>query len=68
MAREKWPMAICRPIAAQFIGTDKIALFSFEATPSGDAKILEERHYVLVDADGVSPAELEGYRKLSLQG
>lgn len=65
MCRAKFPSCICRPIAAQFIGREKIALFSFEEARSGEAKILAERHYVLVDPDQLSKDDLESYRKLA---
>ena len=54
---------ICRPIAAQFIGREKIALFSFEEGRNGEAKILNERHYLLVAPDRISQDDLERYRK-----
>ncbi len=66
MCAEKFPNAICRPIAAQFVGDDKIALFSFRASGSGEAEILAERHYKLVQPDMVTEADLKAYRTESL--
>lgn len=65
MCEAKFPNCICRPIAAQFIGTEKIALFSFEEGRGGEAKILNERHYLLVEPDQISKDDLERYRKLA---
>ncbi len=65
MCKAKFPNCICRPIAAQFIGKEKIALFSFEEGRGGEAKILHERHYLLVEADQISKDDLERYRKLA---
>ena len=66
MCSAKFPTSICRAIAAQFIGADKIALFAFAANARGEATILAEKHYVLVPSGKISKEELEEYRKLSL--
>jgi hypothetical protein len=58
----KFPLLICQPIAAQFIGTDVIAMFTFEQTPAG-VRVSAEKHYRLVAPDEVSEADLASYRK-----
>jgi hypothetical protein len=59
--KEKYPHLIPRAIAAQFISTDKIAIF--ELTLEGyDLKIVEERHYQLVGAGEISLQDLENYK------
>jgi len=65
MCKVKFPVCICRPIAAQFIGREKIALFTFEESRNGEAKILNERHYMLVETNQISKEDLENYRKLA---
>ncbi len=65
MCKAKFPNCICRPIAAQFIGREKIALFTFEEARGGEAKILNERHYMLVEPNQISKEDLENYRKLA---
>jgi hypothetical protein len=65
MCEAKFPNCICRPIAAQFFGKEQIALFSFEEGRGGEAKILNERHYLLVAPDRISQDDLERYRKLA---
>lgn len=65
MCSAKFPNCICRPVAAQFIGPEKIALFSFEEDRGGEAKIVNERHYVLVEPNQISKEDLENYRKLA---
>ena len=60
MAQAKFPGLICRPVAAQFMSGDLIALFEFEQT-AGEIKILAEKHYRLVPPDQISPAELQSY-------
>ncbi len=58
----KFADLICRPLAAQFMGDELIALFELEPTKSGIG-ISIERHYRLVHPDDLSPDELERYRK-----
>ena len=59
----KFPGLICRPIAAQFVGADLIALFAFDQNADGAAQISEERHYRLVAAEQLSAEELLRYRQ-----
>jgi len=62
--REKFPNVICRPVAAQFIASDLIAMF--ELVVEGEAvKIAEERHYRLVPHEAILPTDLERYRMLT---
>jgi hypothetical protein len=61
----KFPSLICRPIAAQFMRDEVIALFEFEETDKGIA-IASEKHYRLVPPEQMSEADLEAYRKRSL--
>lgn len=57
---QKFPHLICRPLAAQFMADDLIALF--ELTLEGDeVKIVDERHYRLVAADVITPEDLATY-------
>jgi hypothetical protein len=59
---EKFPNLICRPIAAQFMTGDLIALFDFEATPSGIA-LETERHFRLVPPEQMTADDLAAYRQ-----
>jgi hypothetical protein len=61
LCRAKFPSLICRPIAAQFMEHDLIALFEFEQGEKGSA-ISVEKHYRLVPPDQITLAELEAYR------
>jgi len=63
MCREKWPTLICRPIAAQFMAHDLIAMFELEGDREHIAAIAAERHYRLVDPEKITPQELEAYRR-----
>ena len=57
----KFPLLVCRPIAAQFMNEGVIALFEFESGQDG-ITIASERHYKLVAAKEVSDADLQTYR------
>jgi hypothetical protein len=57
---QKFPSLTCRPVSAQFMADDVIALF--ELASKGDAvKITEERHYQLVPADSIQAEDLKTY-------
>ncbi len=58
---DKFPGLICRPIGAQFMRSDVIALFEFEEDADG-VRISAEKHYKLVAPDKVTPKDLESYR------
>ena len=60
MCVSKFSNLICRPIAAQFMKEDLIALFELEPTKSG-LGISSEKHYLLVEPDNLSPDELAKY-------
>lgn len=61
LCAHKFPSLICRPIAAQFMTGDLIALFDFEPGENG-LVLSSEKHYRLVPPDAVSAADLEVYR------
>jgi len=60
MCAIKFPRVICRPVAAQFIDKNLIALFEFEQSKDG-IKVTSEKHYRMVKPDELSPEELESY-------
>ena len=57
----KFPALVCRPIAAQFMADDLIALFAFERV-DGTVKVIDEKHYRLVRPDQLSAQELLAYQ------
>ncbi len=59
---EKLPSLICRPVGAQFIKGDLIALFEFEKQ-GGDIRVASEKHYQLVPPDAVTEEDLAKYRQ-----
>ena len=65
LCRHKFPMLICRPIAAQFMEAGLIALFDFEESDSGVA-IVSERHYSLVPPSALTADELASYQTRAL--
>ncbi len=61
LCRHKFPNLICRPIAAQFMPDERIALFEFEESHSGIAVSLE-KHYRLLPPEEIDQKELADYR------
>lgn len=61
LCAHKFPMLLCRPIAAQFLANDVIALFAFEESANGLA-VTRETHYRLVPPEDVSAEDLQTYR------
>lgn len=58
----KFPKAICRPVSAQFVGPDLIAIFEL-VTDGDQVKVADEKQYRLVPADAISNADLVNYRR-----
>lgn len=61
LCESKFPTLTCRPIAAQFVEDDLIALFEFERS-EGTISIKDEKHYRLVPNDDLSDEEIKAYR------
>ena len=64
LCKHKFPNLICRPIAAQFMPDDRIALFEFEESDRGIAVFLE-KHYRLLPPEEIDQEELRGYQARS---
>ncbi len=60
----KFPELICKPVAAQFMGEEVIALFELEETEKG-ITVSAEKHYKLVPPEELSPEELRAYGQRS---
>lgn len=60
MCGSKLTNLICKPIAAQFMSDEVIALFEFEQTEDGIG-IASEKHYKLVPAEELTTAEIARY-------
>ncbi len=59
---EKLPTLICRPVGAQFMADELIALFEFEQQGE-DIRISSEKHYQLVPPDSITEQDLLSYRQ-----
>src|SRR4030043_1999840 len=66
LCNRKFPSLICRPIAAQFIEGNFIALFAFEESENGVA-LCDEKHYRLVPPEQMTDEDLENYRKRTIK-
>ena len=62
LCAEKWGSLVCRPMAAQAMADDVIALFEFELQDD-EVKIVSEKHYQLVDPDDMTDEDLRQYRQ-----
>lgn len=60
ICKAKFPSLICRPIGAQFMKNDVIALYEFEDGETG-ITISSEKHYRLVPPDGITSEDLKTY-------
>lgn len=60
MSALKYPHLACRPIAAQLMDKNLIAIFEFEQTKDG-IKVSSEKHYRLVKPNELSLEELKVY-------
>jgi hypothetical protein len=58
----KFPSLVCRPIGAQFMEGDLIALFEFEEGKDG-ISISAEKHYRLVPPEELTAEDLRAYRE-----
>lgn len=65
MCEARFASLLCRPIAAQFMANDVIAVFEFVRS-DGQLAVAAERHYRLVPSDEVSDEDLRSYAALSL--
>jgi len=61
VAKEKYPRSIARPIGAQFMPNNTIALLEF-TEQNDDILLLREMHYQLVPHEQITPEELSQYR------
>lgn len=58
---EKFPGIKCRALSVQFMDDDIVAMFEL-SVEKDDVKIVEERHYKLVPADGLDENAIKAYR------
>ena len=58
---EKFPQLICRTISTQFITDNLIVLFEL-IVENDQVKIVDEKHYLLVQGDDISESDLINYQ------
>lgn len=61
LCRERYPMAICRPIALQFTGVENVAILELAVDEENGIlmlRIVDEKHYELINRSEISNAEL----------
>jgi hypothetical protein len=63
LCKHRFPELICRPIGAQFTGTDTIALFEF-AEVEDEIRLVSEMHYRLVPPNEMTDDDLRSYRQI----
>jgi hypothetical protein len=61
-AESRYANSIARPVSAQFMQNDTIALFELHFD-GDDVSIIQERHYRLVESSSISGKELKAYQK-----
>jgi hypothetical protein len=62
LCAQAFPGLICRPVSAQFMTDDRIAMFELTVV-DGSVKVMEERHYQLVNARAITSSDLEQYSR-----
>ena len=58
----RFPLLIAKPIGAQFMDDQTVAIFEFERSDEG-IRVSAERHYQLVEPDQVTESDLQTYRQ-----
>jgi len=61
---EKFPQFIARPVVAQFMADDVVALFELTLQDE-EIRIADERHYKLVASSEIAEKDIDIYRKLA---
>ena len=62
---DRYANSVARPVSAQFMADDIIALFELNFD-GDDVSIVQERHYRLCEASSITSQDLKNYRKHSI--
>lgn len=68
--KNRYPEAICKPIALQFLNNSDLAILELSIETLDDIyrlSIVEERHYQLTSKDGIADADIAAYRAHELE-
>lgn len=60
---ERYPQLLVRPIAAQFVGDDKVAMFELGKNELEEIVVIEEKHYQLMSAKDIGQDDLAIYAR-----
>ncbi len=66
LCKQRFSGLTCRPVAAQFMADEAIAMFELTVVEDR-VQIVEERHYKLVPASEISPEDLKAMRTATSQ-
>ncbi|QQE65534.1 hypothetical protein GFS31_22220 [Leptolyngbya sp. BL0902] len=59
--KHRYPNAICKPVALQFLSENEVAILELEVEESDNIfhlSVVDERHYRLVGKDGITDEEI----------
>jgi hypothetical protein len=65
LCAEAFPSLICRPISAQFMTDQRIAMFELTVIDGG-VRVVDEKHYQLVSAKSITTSDLDKYSRANL--
>jgi hypothetical protein len=65
LCANKFPNLVCRPVGAQFIEDNFIALFEYVLTEEG-VRVAAEKHYRLVPPESITPSDLQEYKQIQI--
>ncbi|WP_341908627.1 hypothetical protein [Polaromonas sp. YR568] len=60
LCAQAFPGLICRPVSAQFMDDERIAMFELTVI-EGSVKVVDEKHYQLVNASEITTSDLQRY-------
>lgn len=68
--RARYPNAICKPIALQFLSANDLAILELSVDVEENIyklSVVDERHYQLTDKDGINYNEIDSYNKNEIE-
>ena len=64
LCKQRYPHALCKPIALQFLSEQDVAMLELAVEEEKDVfrlTVIDERHYQLTRQDGISEADITAY-------
>jgi hypothetical protein len=68
--KQRYPNAICKPIALQFLGETEVAILELAVECENEVfklSVVDERHYQLTSRDGIADADITAYCRQELE-